>query len=187
MTPVRIIVRVLAVVIVPPAAWWWLDRSPAISVDGYEVATPNVPRGGSLKIRYHVNFLRRCSGDGNRLFKDAAGVSIPAESYKFRDGIGRNGEPVPLDNPQWVSVESIVPVTATPGKAQYQNVSDFFCNPLQRFLQRGVDFTYPLIRFNVSDSPPVEAKASVTLFRPVERDVDVHERASVTPAAKEIG
>ncbi len=180
MTAVKLAMRLLAVVLVPPVAWWSFDRSPAISVDQFELLTSDVPRGGSLKVKYHVNFLRRCSGDGTRHFVDAAGVPIPAEVYSFRDGIGRNGQPVPLDNPQWVPVEAIVPGQATPGDAQYQNVTDFFCNPLQRYLRRlGIPFAYPLIRFRVTDAAPVVARAPVTAFRPVEHDLDLRDRASM--------
>ena len=104
---------------------------------------------------------------------------IPAESYSFRDGIGRNGQPVPLDNPQWVAVEAVVPGQATPGAAEYQNVTDFFCNPLQRYLRMGIPFAYPLIRFMVTDAPPVLARAPVTAFQPVTHDLDLRDRAKL--------
>ena len=179
LAPVTLAMRLLAVAVVPPVAWWTMDRSPAISVDAVEVLTTNVPRGGSLKLRYHINFLRRCSGDGNRFFLDAAHVPIPAASYSFRDGIGRNGQPVPLDNPQWVGVEAVVPGQATPGAAEYQNVTDFFCNPLQRYLRLGIPFAYPLIRFTVTDAPPVLARPPVTAFQPVTHDLDLRDRANL--------
>ena len=184
MMPVKLAMRVLAVVLAPPAAWWSLDRSPAIEVDAFRIETPDVARGGSLEVSYHTTFFRRCSGDGNRYFIDAAGVPIPAERYRFRDGIGRNGQPVPLDNPQWMTIKATVPAQATPGAATYQNVSDFFCNPLQRYLQKGISFAYPQIHFRVTDGPIVTAQPPVTAFLPVQHDVDLRERAKlVSPSA----
>ena len=181
MTPVKLAMRALALILVPPAAWWAMDQSPAIEVDAFRVITPQVGRGGSLEVAYHTTFFRRCSGDGNRFFVDAAGVSIPAERYSFRDGIGRNGQPVPLENPQWMTIKATIPAQATPGDATYQNVSDFFCNPLQRYLRRGIKFAYPLIRFQVTDAPVVAAQPPLTAFLPLQQDVDLRERAKLVP------
>ena len=183
MTPVKFAMRALALILVPPGAWWGLDRSPAIQVDAFRLLTPEVARGGSLEVAYHTTFLRRCSGDGNRFFVDAAGVSIPAERYSFRDGIGRNGQPVPLDNPQWMTIKATIPAQATPGMGIYQNISDFFCNPLQRYLQLGIKFTYPLIRFQVTDAPITAAQPPITAFLPVPQDFDLRERAKLVPPA----
>ena len=181
MTPAKFAMRALAVVLVPPATWWAMDQSPAIEVDAFRVITPQVARGGSLEVAYHTTFFRRCSGDGNRFFVDAAGVAIPAERYSFRNGIGRNGQPVPLDNPQWMTIKATIPAQATPGIATYQNVSDFFCNPLQRYLQRGIKFAYPLIRFQVTDAPIMAAQPPLTAFLPTQQDVDLRERAKLVP------
>ena len=181
MTPVKFAMRALALILVPPATWWAMDQSPAIEVDAFRIVTPQVARGGSLEVAYHTTFFRRCSGDGNRFFVDAAGVSIPAERYSFRDGIGRNGQPVPLDNPQWMTIKATIPAQATPGAATYQNVSDFFCNPLQRYLQHGIKFAYPLIRFRVTDAPIMAAQPPLTAFLPLQKDVDLRERARLVP------
>lgn len=179
MTPVKITMPLLALAIVPLTVWWSLDNSPAVAVDDVRIITPQVARGGSLEVSYHINFLRRCSGNGTRYFVDAAGEPIPAESYKFRDGIGRNGQPVPLDNPTWVTVRAVVPGRATPGRADYQNVSEFFCNPMQRYFQRGIRYAYPLIRFQVTDGPIVSAQPSITAFKPVGPDLDLRDRATL--------
>ena len=182
MTPVKIAMPLLAFAVVPPTVWWSLDNAPAIRVDRYELVTPAVPRGGGLEVRYHTTFLRRCSGTAARYFVDAAGESIPAESYQFRDGIGRSGEPVPLDNPTWVPVRAVVPGRATPGSADYQNVSEFFCNPLQRYLHLGISFAYPLIRFDVTAAPVVAAQPPITAFQPIAPDVDLRDRALLMPS-----
>ena len=108
-------------------------------------------------------------------------MSFPAERYSFRDGIGRNGQPVPLDNPQWMTIKATIPAQATPGAATYQNVSDFFCNPLQRYLQHGIKFAYPLIRFRVTDAPIMAAQPPLTAFLPLQKDVDLRERARLVP------
>ena len=123
---------------------------------------------------------------GTAFFLDAAGVSIPAERYSFRDGIGRNGQPVPLDNPQWVMIKATIPAQATPGDATYQNISDFFCNPLQRYLQKGIKFAYPLIRLRVTDAAIMTAQPPVTAFLPVQHDLDLRERAGmILPSSRQ--
>lgn len=177
-TPISLVARLLAVLVVPPSVWWGVDTSPAIAVDKVDVVTPEVARGGNLKVRYHTTFYRRCSGKAMRYIEDAAGRPTEAAAYEFRDGIGRNGQPVPLDNPQWITVEATIPDAAPPGAALYQNVSDFYCNPLQRFLRRGVRFAYPLVHFEILNAHVAHAEPAVTAFRPVDTGYDLRERAN---------
>ena len=188
----EIVGAAVAVLIVGPLAWWAMDRDPPLRVLGSPdvIGSQPVARGALLKVRYRAVYLRRCSGEGRRVFVDATHHVMSIDPYQFRDGIGRDGRPVALgllrDQP---AVSAAVPYGAAPGPARYQNVTQFYCNPLQKALRRGITFRYPIVDFIIDARSVDKIEAPAMLFAPVPQASDAAEilgdEAPPPPSLKE--
>lgn len=158
----------LAVGVFGPLLFWILDDTPPVVVHEAVAVDPIVVRGGALVVRYEMTYSRKCAGDAQRLFIDASDVLIPIEPYRFAPGLGNERREIALGEKEVVSVSASTPVAMAPGPARYQVITEFFCNPLQRALQRGIFFKFPPIIFEVTAAPPQTpiARSRPNLIRP---------------------
>ena len=171
----EIIGAAVSLFVVAPLAWMALDDDPAIRVVNYKVLANPVPRGGSLLVQYRAAFLRRCSGKGQRVFVDITNHVMSIDPFEFRDGIGSDGRPVRLGIEQEMTVSrSAVPYAAAPGPAHYQNITEFYCNPLQKALRgrwgMSVPFKYPVVSFEISPAFATRIEPPQSIFGAVHED-----------------
>ena len=168
----EIVGAAVAVFVVGPLAWWAMDRDPAIRVASYHVLSGPVARGGNLLIRYRAKVLRRCSGKGQRVFVDITNHVMSIDPFEFRDGIGSDGRPVKLDvEHDMPLVRAAVPYGAAPGPAHYQNVTELYCNPLQKALRgrwgMSIAFRYPVVSFEISPAFATKIDPPKSIFGPL--------------------
>ena len=181
----------IAIGIVAPCIIWWMDDTPPLTVYGHHLQTPVVDRLGNLAVTYDAEFHRRCTGVGRRTFVDSTHFRMPINPYYFRFGIAANGDPVPLGKRMQFPVAASVPDATAPGRTTYQNVTDFYCNPLQLALRgtrfdRHITFRYPVIEFTVSPDRSLRIIPPKTLFKPVYEYPDaLEEMPSTTPPSPE--
>lgn len=163
---------IFAVTIVGPIAWWAMDKAPALEIVRVESPAAPVDQLGALRLRYTAVYKRGdCSGEGQRKFVDVSGRATWTEPYEFRTGLGYDGRPVQLGKPVDLPPVSITVPRMAPGAATYENLTRFYCNPLQKLLGRqwpafSIAMRLPQIDFTVADRVAAHPEPSTHIFQP---------------------
>ena len=131
-----------------PLAWWSFDTSPPVKILSIDVPEPDVKRGGNLTLIYSVVRNRACPGVVQRIISDSKDAVHLIEPYRFNSGFGRQGRRLTL-GAETYPVSAPVPFGAAPGPAEFQTVIEYYCNPLQQALNRGITVVMPVVRFNI--------------------------------------
>lgn len=156
----RVIVAASLVFIAITAVIWSFDTVPPVKFVTAHIERSTVEPGSFLQIDYEVDTERLCPGDLQRVIADGRNVLHFIEPYTFTQ-TGRTAKAIGKKN---VRVSIPVPLGASPGSAKYQAIVRYYCNPLQRFLNRAIEVETPLIEFTI------RSVAAPALFRqPVEQ------------------
>lgn len=148
----RAIVAVSLVFIAVSAIIWSFDTAPPVKFISARLEQSSVDPGSFLQIDYEVETERLCPGDLQRVVADGRNVLHFIEPYTFTQ-TGKTANAIGKRN---VRVSIPVPVGASPGAAKYQAILRYYCNPLQRFLNRAIEVETPLIEFTIrAGSNPV--------------------------------
>ena len=138
-------------------AWFAADRAVPVTVMSSEVLTPRVRPGDKLIIRQRLNYLRDCSVHVDRALYDRVSEENPPDQNDVRREWLRD---VDYDHPplglgkRTITFEEDVPMSFTPGPAEYRAVPSYACNSLHKYYW---PITRPvtILRFEViGDDPP---------------------------------
>lgn len=99
------------------------DRTPPTTVYDVQVLTPQVPPGGTLKVKYTVYRARSCATQVERILFDHQRVRHALEDLEFK------AAPGPLGTDSYISAVPI-PNTFTRGEARYRVLTTYRCNPV---------------------------------------------------------
>jgi hypothetical protein len=125
---------------------WWADAKPPIEIISVRAKDTTTTRGGYIVLDYETRALRACSGVAQRVIVDSqdvlqiiepAPVLISEEAISARRT--RSSVIVP------------VPHGAAIGRARYQAVLSFQCNPLQRAFGWTIEVRTPTVFFEITD------------------------------------
>lgn len=148
----RAVVLLSILIVAMTIASWWLDSEPPLEIVEAKPRSYAAERGDFLTIDYSITRLRECSGSLQRVFIDSQDVVQIIEPYPVNYS-DRENYPEPVK----VTVTIPVPVGAAVGRARYQAIFHFQCNPLHRLLGRNIEIRSPLIEFDITagDQPPI--------------------------------
>lgn len=144
----------VAIGLAAPAAYWMTETLPPLEVVDARVVEGKVTRGEHLHVRYDLRYHKACRGYVSRMVSDSLGIVHLIEPTRTFNPLnpGMHVTPGTVSD---LRVRIPVPTGAAPGPATYQARIEYYCNPLQRFLDRPIVFLTPEIDFVISDEPPV--------------------------------
>lgn len=124
------------------AGYWTAQREPPIRVESVELLTPEVPAGGTVRVRHTTTRFDPCHLTLERSIIDAGGVLFRLEDVSFSAGRVSVGAEEPF-------IETTpVPPGMRPGTARLREILVHTCNPVHRFWP--VTQRMPDIQFRVT-------------------------------------
>jgi hypothetical protein len=136
--------------------FWTADKEAPTRINRVEVLDNAVPPGGTVRIRYHVNRVRSCPVQIDRILYDAQRSRTTLEDLTFA------ASPGPLGDDAYI-VQLRVPNSFVEGPATYQTIARYECNPLQRLWP--IIVQAPGVAFNVV-GPPVPSVPRIMIDPP---------------------
>jgi hypothetical protein len=125
---------------VATVTFWLQDRTPPVTILDETVETPTVERRAQLRVRYVIERKKTCQVYLEQMVFDAQRGRFILETQSYlSEPLGRDEFAVVLD----------VPAQMTTGFARYRATRNYYCNPVQRFLDWPITVTQPDLSFEV--------------------------------------
>jgi hypothetical protein len=121
----RLVTLVVSAALGGALGLWTIDRDPPVVINQAEVLTPEVPPGGTLRIKYHLNRRRDCESHIDRILYDSAKVRGLLPDIDFAKTPGQ------LGNDEYTA-EIRIPETFSEGQAVYRLISVYRCNVIHK-------------------------------------------------------
>jgi hypothetical protein len=142
----KIAVVVIAIIVfslATAAGIQYSDDTPPTIFKKEDVLTHEVKAGGIFEVQFVIERIRNdCRVSVARLFYDGEGFRWPAVDENFPVNPGPIG-------PDAFKEQLVVPEGARPGKAIFRSVRTYWCNTVQRLLDKPVIVRTPDVEFTI--------------------------------------